>query len=185
MVSMTTAMPALRAAGLIGTWSTDVAAGRSILDPGAAAMLAGDPGLADQPLPLEAALGCTHPDDRDWVFARIRRARLTGGPFSAEFRIRSATGEVRWVLNRGTLLRDVTGAMHGSGAYIDTTDSHPKRFLSAASLDREGDDPLVIAADRCLEVHAALQRTGHADLRDLTGMLLTGIGMALARRRDG
>ncbi len=48
--------PALRAAGLIGTWGTSVAAGRSVLDHGAAELLAGNASLAGQPLPLEAAL---------------------------------------------------------------------------------------------------------------------------------
>ena len=36
-------VPALQAAGLIGVWSTNVVAGRSVLDEGAAAILAGNP----------------------------------------------------------------------------------------------------------------------------------------------
>lgn len=90
--------PALEAAGIIGTWQTDVAAGRSILDDGAAALMAGDAGLAGKPLTLDVALGRIHPDDRDWVFAQIRRARRAGGPFAAEFRVHGPDG-VRWVLN--------------------------------------------------------------------------------------
>lgn len=174
--------PALRAAGLIGTWGTNVAAGRSVLDEGAAALLAGNAALAGQPLPLEAALARTHPDDRDWVFERIRRVRQTGGPFSAEFRILTETNEVRWVLNRGTLTRDGAGAMQGRGAYIDTTDTHRGPFISAASLDQDAGDALATAADRCIEAHAALERGGHLDLRRLSETLLFGIGRALARR---
>ena len=182
MVSIVTIDPALRAAGLIGTWSTNAAAGRSVLDAGAATLLAGNCSLAGQPLPLEAALGRTHPDDRDWVFDRIRRVRETGGPFSAEFRILTETGQVRWVLNRGTLACDSTGAMQGHGAYIDITDTHRGLFTSAAALDRDTEDALDVAADHCIAAHAALDRGGHFDLHRLSEMLLFGIGRALARR---
>jgi hypothetical protein len=174
--------PALRAAGLIGTWGTNVAAGRSVLDEGAAALLAGNAALAGQPLPLEAALARTHPDDREWVFERIRRVRQTGGSFSAEFRILTETREVRWVLNRGTLTRDGTGAMQGRGAYIDTTDTHRSPFVSATALDQDAEDPLTTAADHCIEAHVALERGGDLNLHRLSEALLFEIGRAIARR---
>lgn len=183
MVSMTASVPALRAAGLIGIWNTDVAAGRSVLDEGAAAVLAGNASLAGQPLPLEAALGRTHPDDRDWVFERIRRVRRTGGPFSAEFRILTESGEVRWILNRGTLSHNESGVMQGLGAYIDTTDSHRRSAISAALLTTVVEDPLFVAADHCLEAHTALKQGTLVDLRTLSETLLMGIGRAIARRR--
>ena len=175
--------PSLRAAGLIGTWGTNVAAGRSVLDEGAAAHLAGNAALAGQPLPLEAALARTHPDDRDLVFERIRRVRQTGGPFSAEFRILTDTNEVRWVLNRGALTPDEKGAMQGRGAYIDTTDAHRDPFISAASLGQDTVSALEVAAEHCIAAHAALERGGHLELHRISEMLLFGIGRALARRR--
>lgn len=175
-------MPALKAAGFVGTWKTNVFAGRTILDEGAAELLAGNASLAGQPIPLEAALGATHPDDRAWLFERVRRVRQTGGPFSAEFRVVSAAGGVRWVLNRGVLKLDSTGAMHGLGAYIDTTDSHRPPFFSAAYLHGGMDDPLEAAADHCLRAHAELKTVGDTYLRLRAEMLLTGIGQALARR---
>lgn len=174
--------PALRAAGLIGTWETNVAVGRSVLDAGAAALLAGNAALAGQPLPLEAALARIHPDDRNWVFERIRRVRQTGGPFSAEFRILTDMNEVRWVLNRGALTPDKTGAIQGCGAYIDTTDAHRDTFISAASLSQDTVSTLDVAADHCIAAHAALERGGHFDLHRISEMLLFGIGQALARR---
>ncbi|APT35085.1 hypothetical protein MCBMB27_05794 (plasmid) [Methylobacterium phyllosphaerae] len=182
MFSIAGMAPALRAAGLIGTWGTNVAAGRSVLDEGAAALLAGNAALAGQPLPLEAALARTHPDDRDWVFERIRRVRQTGGPFSAEFRILTDMNEVRWVLNRGALTPDETGAMQGRGAYIDTTDAHRDAFISAASLSQDPVNTLDVAADHCIAAHTALERGGHFDLHRISEMLLFGIGQALARR---
>lgn len=112
---------ALQAAGLVGTWSTDVPTQLSVLDDGAAALLAGDAGLAGQPLPSGIALRSTQPDDRDWVFMHIRRMRSTGGPFAAEFRVETATKDVRWVLTLGSLAPERDGTMRGRGCYIDTT----------------------------------------------------------------
>ncbi|MCJ2062929.1 PAS domain-containing protein [Methylobacterium sp. J-088] len=153
-----------------------------MLDEGAAALLAGNANLAGQPLPLEAALARTHPDDRSWVFERIRRVRQTGGSISAEFRILTEMNDVRWVLNRGALAPDETGAMQGRGAYIDTTDAHRDAFISAASLNQETVSTLDVAADHCIAAHAALGRGGHFDLHRISEMLLFGIGRALARR---
>lgn len=176
---------ALRAAGFVGTWNTDVQAGRSVLDEGAATLLAGNAALAGERLPLEVALGRTHPADRDWVFDRIRRARRTGGPFSAEWRITTEAGEVRWILTRGVLAPDEAGMMRGQGIYVDTTDHHSSPFLpSLAAEQRELDasDPLITAADRCLEAHTAILQTGHSTVRRLSDTLLWELGRALARR---
>jgi hypothetical protein len=182
MPSVIASEPALRAAGVIGLWNTDVPASLSILDEGAAALMAGDPALAGLPIPLEIALGRTHPDDRDWVFDRIRRVRQTGGPVSAEFRVLTATGEVRWVLNQGSLAPDETGAMHGCGAYIDTTDHHVPSFWASSPESASADDPLITAADLTLDAHGAIAKTGERRIRHLSDLLLFEIGRALARR---
>ncbi|MBE7245855.1 MAG: PAS domain-containing protein [Actinomycetospora chiangmaiensis] len=184
-MTWTTSTAALRAAGFIGTWDTDVAAGRSVLDAGAAGMLAGDAGLAGTPLALDVALGRIHPEDRDWVFGRIRHLRRTGGPVSLEFRILLKTGETRWILNRGRLAPDATGTLWGCGAYLDITDLHsgpvprPEADLEAASAQP---DHLDAAADHAIQAHAALQRHADAYLQMVSGQLLLGIGRALARR---
>lgn len=185
MPSMIASEPALRAAGFIGIWNTNVPSALSVLDEGAATLMAGDAALAGRPIPLEVALGRTHPDDRHWVFDRIRRARRTGGPVSAEFRIVTATGQVRWVLNQGSLVPDETGAMQGRGAYIDTTDHHAPTFWSAPPRKTSDADPLIAAADLTLDAHDALAKTGENHLRHLSDLLLFEIGRALARRRGG
>ncbi|MGH1570629.1 PAS domain-containing protein [Methylobacterium sp. P31] len=180
MILATTASAALQAAGFVGTWDTDVPAGRSVLDLGAAALLAGNPSLAGTPLSLDVALGGVHPEDRDWVFGKIRRVRQTGGRVSMEFRIVTGTGETRWILNRGCLTPDATGRLRGHGAYIDITDLHtrPPPLLDGAAQP----DHLDAAADHCIAAHAALERHGDAHLRTMSGMLLLGVGRALARR---
>lgn len=174
-----TADPALRAAGFVGIWDTDVPAGRSVLDAGAASLLAGDADLAGQRLPLDIALGRIHPEDRRWVFGKIGRVRQTGGPVSLEFRVLAVTGETRWILNRGCLTRDASGSLRGRGAYIDVTDLHDRTALAPEDPHPEH---LEVAADHCIRAHAALERHGDTALRMTSNMLLLGIGRALARR---
>lgn len=185
----TTSTPALRAAGFIGTWETDVSAGRSVLDAGAAALLAGDRDLAGTPLALDVALGCIHPEDRDWVFGRIHHLQRTGGQVSLEFRILMGTGETRWILNRGRLAPDAAGKLRGCGAYLDITDLHtgpvprpevpPDADLEAAFARP---DHLDEAAEHAIRAHAALKRHRDTHLQMVSGQLLLDIGRALARR---
>lgn len=176
--------PALLAAGFVGTWDTDVPSALSVLDEGAARLLAGDVALAGQPLPLEIALQRTHPADRSWLFERIRRVRSTGGPVSAEFRVFDENDDVRWVLNRGGLAPDADGVMRGRGMYIDTTDSHSSAFYPINPIKLPVTDPLIVAADRSLEAHAAIERMGHEGLRIISDVLLMEIGRLLARREQ-
>ncbi|MGE8130938.1 PAS domain-containing protein [Methylobacterium sp. NPDC080182] len=178
----TTADLALRAAGYVGAWTADVSAGQSLLDEGTAALLAGDATLAGRPLPIEIALRCTHPDDRDWVFARIARVRQTGGPVSAEYRVLTDGGEVRWVLDRGSLTPDLAGRMRGRGIIIDTTDSHRGPFLPSAASDLPADDPMVLAVDHLLQARAAIVAMGHQRLQQVSDLALFEVGRALARR---
>jgi hypothetical protein len=179
MLSETTDVFALQAAGIVGTWNTDVPAGLSRLDEGAAALLAGNPDLAGKPIPLDIAFARIHPDDREWVFAWVRRVREIGGPIAAEFRVVATTGEVRWILNRGYLRPDANGAMRGYGTYIDTTDAH--RTPEPPILPSEV-DPLHQAADHCIQAHAAIRRSGNTHLALVMNMLLLEIGCVLARR---
>ncbi|MCJ2095212.1 PAS domain-containing protein [Methylobacterium sp. J-072] len=182
MALASTAASALQDAGFVGTWDTDVLAGRSVLDAGAATVLSGDSSFAGKPLPLDVALGRIHPEDRGWVFERIRAVRRTGGLVSLEFRVLSETGHVRWILNRGRLVPDAVGALRGRGAYIDVTD-----LYAGASPAANGDGAaqakhLEAAADHCIRAHSALERHGDENLRLISNMLLLGIGRALAQR---
>ncbi len=54
--------------------------------------------------------------------------------------------------------------------------------VPAALFAQGGEDPLLIAADRCIEAYTALKAGDHADLRSLSELLLTSIGRTLARR---
>lgn len=181
MLLASTAASMLQAAGFIGTWDTDVAAGQSVLDLGAASVLAGNPGLVGKPVPLDVALGRIHPDDRDRVFEAIQDLWQTGGPVALEFRILTATGETRWILNQGLVAPDETGRLQGCGAYIDITELHG-RWASPRADSTTPAEHLDAAADHCIQAHTALERHGDTALHLLSSMLLLGIGRALAQR---
>ncbi|MCJ2125331.1 PAS domain-containing protein [Methylobacterium sp. J-077] len=182
MALASTAASALQDAGFVGTWDTDVLAGRSVLDAGAAALLSGDSSFAGKPLPLDVALGRIHPEDRGWVFDRIRTVRRTGGMVSLEFRVLSETGHVRWILNRGRLAPDPVGALRGRGAYIDVTDLHAGSSPVTNGVEPAQATHLEAAADQCIRVHSALERHGDENLRLISRLLLLGIGRAIAER---
>ena len=176
---------ALSAFGFVGAWETNVPAGRSVLDAGASGVMAGDASLAGKPLTLDAALARIHPEDRGWVFERIARVRETGGAFSADFRIVTEAGDVRWIRNRGHLARTEAG-MHGYGAFFDVTDTRPKLDVlpRPTLLVLPPTDPLEQAADQILAARMAIDRTGQTRLRTLVDTLLLEVGRALARRPD-
>lgn len=176
---------ALRAAGFVGTWATDVEAGTSILDHGAALMIAGDATLAGKPLTIDRVYACIHDEDRDWMFERIAHVRRRGGSLSAEFRIHSANGEIRTILGRGTAEPDLQGRMQGRGVFFDLTEGHRGRFRPTAPEvhPQVANDPLDVAAKHCIATRELIVRTGNPMLRLLADALLLELGHALAQTR--
>ena len=70
-----------------------------------------------------------------------------------------------------------------AGAPISTRLTHNNSpFIPATALNQDGEDPLIVAADRCIEVHTALGQGEHVDLQQLSETLLFGIGRMLAQR---
>ncbi|WP_167350067.1 PAS domain-containing protein [Methylobacterium platani] len=125
---------------------------------------------------------CIHPDDRDAVIARMTANASQGAAFIAEFRVRSAKGDVRWVLARGRYELDETGRpLRGRGILLDITGAH----LSEVSYDQrieapQACHPLERAADQCLSVREAIAEAGQPFLLKLTDMLLLELGRCLA-----
>lgn len=77
------------------------------------------------------------PRDAEWVGARFTEC-LAGGPtFDAEYRIRTSTGETRWIHARGQVVsRDENGPLRMIGTFADTTEQRSRKAevhrLSAA-----------------------------------------------------
>ncbi len=72
-----------------------------------------------------------HPDDSDRVFDEWRAATSQGREFAAEYRFRTARGEVTWLSGRAVALRDAVGRV---GGYIGTVADITERKLVEGQL---------------------------------------------------
>jgi PAS domain S-box-containing protein len=148
----------------------------------------GDPELWDR---------LVHPEDLERVAAEDERTNRTGEPFSGEYRMRTADGQVRWVRDEAVLIRAGDGRpLFWQGILTDITATHLTADRLAEALDREQEAARRLAAALERERSAAehlravdemkttfLQAVSH-DLRTpLTSVL--GIALTLERRADG
>jgi PAS domain S-box-containing protein len=98
----------------------------------------GDPGLWDR---------LVHPDDLGWVLAECERTNRTGEPFSGEYRMRTADGQVRWVRDEAVLVRAGDGRpLFWQGILTDVTTAHLTADRLAEALDREQEAAQQLAA---------------------------------------
>jgi len=138
-----------------------------------------------------------HPDDRAWVERELRAVRehaqddLAAGAtarrsLTIEYRIVRADAEVRWVLERGTTVRDQDGRICLDGVIFDVTERHEaeerlRRREAEAAQARElraSRSRIVAAAD---DARRRLERDLHdgAQQRFVSAALM----VQLARRR--
>jgi len=68
-----------------------------------------------------------HPDDRERVLTSLHEAVLGRIPFTTEYRLRRATGDIRWVMEFGTPFMDVEGNV--SGYLSSCYDVHDRKAL--------------------------------------------------------
>ena len=94
-------------------------------------------------------MSIVHPDDRERVLEEVARAQTDDGAFVVEYRIVRADGDVRWVLDRGQLVRGPGGRRWMDGAIFDITD---RREAEDALRRRE------VEAARSAELHASRAR---------------------------
>lgn len=111
---------AMNAAGM-GEMVLDPATDRAVHSPGLAKLL-GHPG--DRILTREEIRQAVHPDDREMIAAH--RDSAIAGPgeaFETEHRVVWPDGTVRWVTNRGRVVRDAAGlATEVTAVFMDVTE---------------------------------------------------------------
>jgi signal transduction histidine kinase len=90
-----------------------------------------------------------HPDDREQVERSVMEAVDAGRPFSLEYRIIRADGDVRWVLERGQAQEPGDGRRWLYGAIFDIT---VRRAAELALRERE------VVQAQLAEVHASRAR---------------------------
>jgi PAS domain S-box-containing protein len=94
-------------------------------------------------------LSIIHPDDQQQVMREVATASDDDRPFSQEYRIVRADGEVRWVLDRGQLVSGLGGRLWMDGVIFDITE---RREAEEALRRRE------IEAARTAELRASRAR---------------------------
>jgi two-component system CheB/CheR fusion protein len=119
-----TAQERLRAAlgaSSIGTYFWNLRTNAIEYDEGARRMFGFAPGEGD---PIEAYTARVHPEHRDAWRAELARCTNEGADFQLEYRVVWPDGTVRWVLDKGQMIRNPDGApLHLAGAVIDITES--------------------------------------------------------------
>jgi len=84
----------------------------------------------------DAWIEWVHPEDRNSALATWRRACEAGDAFQSEYRVRSRTGDYRWVLAGGQPERDADGqVIRWYGACTDIEDIVQARLLMKRSRD--------------------------------------------------
>lgn len=122
-VSQDTARQALLASDYVGSWEWDIVNDRVVADDRFAAMFNVDPVLAANGGPIAEFIAAMHPDDVDRVRAEIDQALAGDGAFISEYRVRSVSGEERWLLARGQAYFGPDGApQHFPGIAVDITE---------------------------------------------------------------
>ena len=101
--------------------------------PDAERRLADIPGRgADRGRRRTAGLFGIHGDDRDGISGHLPAARIdTRTPFKAEYRVRRADGQYRWVHDHGSPWFDAHGAFMGQmGCCVDITDQRTHQWTA-------------------------------------------------------
>src|SRR5690606_36081203 len=114
-----------------------------------------------------------HPDDIDMVKDAIRRSNEHGEELRVEFRVRSATGDVRWLVGVGNPRFDADGRIHRfPGVAVDVTLQHETADALAESEAR-----FRTLADTMPQMVWTARADGdcdysHARWREITGITL-------------
>jgi PAS domain S-box-containing protein len=127
-----------------------------------------------------------HPDDRELVHREIGEALDRDEPYALEYRIVTADGELRWVLDRGLRAADASGRACLDGIIFDIT-----RRQAAEEERRRADAAAARAAEleasraRIIAAADAARRRLERDLHDGAQQRLVAASLALrmAERR--
>jgi PAS domain S-box-containing protein len=163
------------AAGKMGSWDWDLAAGRCVWDDGQKQIFGADPASFQAMLPNIRALVCRN----DWrpLCRQLKRARRNGGAWQLEFRIRRPDGSMRWCLGTALAVRDAAGRISRiRGITMDITErkeAEDRQSLLAREVDHRTRNALAV-------VHAIVSLTRAADI-DQFSAAVEGRIQALAR----
>jgi PAS domain S-box-containing protein len=111
---------ALEAGGL-GTWHYDIATGAVTWDETLEQIFGVHPGTFGGS--FEEYQQRLHPEEREWIVARIEQARQSGSDFQLEHRVIWPDGSTRWIEGTGMCIKDPAGEVIAmTGVVADITD---------------------------------------------------------------
>ena len=112
-------------------------------------------------------MSIVHPDDRERILASVQHAHDTDRPFVLEYRIVRADGEIRWVLDRGQLVKGPGGRLWMDGAIFDITDRREAEdALRRREVEAARTEELRASRTRIVEAADAARRKIERDLHD-------------------
>src|SRR3954469_17817948 len=121
--------------GLFGTWEWDFASGAVSWSDGCFRLLGLEPGSVAPS--YKRFLDCMHPEDRFGYELTGYDAVLEGRTIESEFRIIQPNGAVRWLANRGEVVRNKQGQpCRAAGALIDITEQRKAQLALQCSEER-------------------------------------------------
>lgn len=166
-----------------GSWDWDIPSDLVRADTFVALLFNVDPGEASVGLPLSAYIDGIHRDDREHVHALIRRCIDEDSPFVAEYRVLSADGVMRWVLDRGYIIRDMVGRpVRGRGIIVDITRSRTGRLTSTPDVPDLFMPSLERAADIVMVAQQMIIELQDPTLKAQVDALLLTLGRRLAQQ---
>jgi hypothetical protein len=184
-VSQIMLQQALDASDTIGQWEYDVPNDRVYADALVALVFNLDPAETAAGTSLDAFRAGVHPEDRERFIQEIKRSTETGLCCTFEYRVCSADGVVRWVLDRGRIALDKDGRpQRGNGVLIDITQSRLAKQEESSELTCQARHPLELAAEHCLAAHEAIHELPEPLLHTMSDMLLLEVGRALSKLTD-
>ena len=127
-----------------------------------------------------------HEDDREGVHRDVARALASGDPYVLEYRIVTASGDVRWILDRGLHAVDAFGRQCLDGIIFDVTRrrvAEEARLRSEAAAARAAE--LEASRARIIDAADEARRRLERDLHDGAQQRLVAASLALrvAERR--
>jgi PAS domain S-box-containing protein len=112
-------------------------------------------------------MSIVHPDDIAGILEKVTHARDMDRPFVLEYRIVRADGEIRWVLDRGQLVKGPGGRLWMDGAIFDITERREAEdALRRREVEAARTEELRASRARIVEAADAARRKIERDLHD-------------------
>ncbi len=112
-------------------------------------------------------MSIVHPDDRAAILEKVKYAHESESAFVLEYRIVRADGEIRWVLDRGQLVRGPGGRLWMDGAIFDITERREaEEALRRREVEAARTEELRASRTRIVEAADAARRKIERDLHD-------------------